>query len=138
MLAHTSKKMERQLEQGEQEKFDSEVGWGERFSKEIRFTMKFRGFPYGAVDSAYEMFKAAMEMRIDAETAAQIQCPLLIADPENEQFWPGQSEELAELVGDNATLCPFTAAEGADGHCEPKATALRAERFFDWLDETLA
>lgn len=137
MLDHTSKSMHRQLERGEKDKFDSETGLAERFSRQTRFTMKFRSFPYGT-DSAYEMFKAAMAMRIEADTARRIRCPLLIADPENEQFWPGQSAELAELVGDNATLCPFTAAEGGDGHCEPKATALRAERFFDWLDETLA
>lgn len=137
MLDQTTKKMHRQLEQGEKDKFDSETRLAERFSKSMRFTMKFRAFPYGT-ESGYEMFKAAEAMRLDAETAAQISCPLLIADPEHEQFWPGQSAELAAAVGDNATLCPFTAAEGADGHCEPKAPALRAERFFDWLDATLA
>jgi len=31
----------------------------------------------------------------------------------------------------------FTAAEGADLHCEPKAPGLRAQRLFDWLDATL-
>jgi hypothetical protein len=30
---------------------------------------------------------------------------------------------------------PFTAAEGADGHCEPLAAGLRGERILDWLDE---
>jgi hypothetical protein len=34
-----------------------------------------------------------------------------------------------------STLMPFTAAEGADGHCEPAAPALRGERILDWLDE---
>ncbi len=137
VLDHTSKSMQKLFANGEQEKFDKEVRLGERFSKTIRFTMKFRSFPYGS-ESAYEMCKAAMEMRIDEETARRIECPLLVADPENEQFWPGQPAELAELVGGRATLMPFTAAEGADGHCEPKAPTLRAERFLDWLDETLA
>ncbi len=137
MLDQTSKSMHKQLERGEKEKFDSETRLAERFSKSMRFTLKFRGFPYGT-DSAYEMFKAAVAMKLDEATAAQIECPLLIADPDAEQFWPGQSAELAEWVGERATLVRFTAEEGGDGHCEPKATALRAERFFDWLDETLA
>ena len=33
---------------------------------------------------------------------------------------------------------PFTAAEGADGHCEPMAPTLRNARVFDWLEATLA
>jgi hypothetical protein len=40
-------------------------------------------------------------------------------------------------VGDSATLMAFTAAEGADGPCEPRAPALRVQRIFDWLDEQL-
>jgi hypothetical protein len=41
------------------------------------------------------------------------------------------------MVGERATLIPFTAEEGADGHCEPRAPVLRAQRIFDWLDEQL-
>jgi hypothetical protein len=32
---------------------------------------------------------------------------------------------------------PFTAAEGANFHCEPMAVGLRNERVFDWLDEVV-
>jgi hypothetical protein len=35
------------------------------------------------------------------------------------------------------TLLPFTADEGADGHCEPAAAGLRGERILDWLDENV-
>jgi hypothetical protein len=108
----------------------------ERFSKSLRYTMKFRSLPYGT-DSPFEMFKRATEYRLGPETTHRISCPLLITDPENEQFWPGQSRRLAEFVGEEATLMPFTAAEGADGHCEPRAPVLRAQRIFDWLDEQL-
>jgi hypothetical protein len=31
----------------------------------------------------------------------------------------------------------FTAAEGADSHCEPRELGLRDQRVFDWLDGTL-
>jgi dienelactone hydrolase len=128
--------MRKLLAEGKQEKFDSQIHLVERFSKSLRFTMKFRSFPYGT-SSPFEMFKAAESYRLDAETAAQISCPLLVTSPEHEQFWPGQSQRLAELVGDDATVVEFTAAEGADAHCEPKAPGLRSQRVFDWLDSVL-
>jgi hypothetical protein len=70
------------------------------------------------------------------ELAKQIACPLLIADPEGEQCWPGQSKKLYAALPGHKPLVPFTRAEGADLHCEPKAPGLRAQRVFDWLDVT--
>jgi len=67
----------------------------------------------------------------------RIRCPMLIADPEGEQFWPGQSQRLYDCLPGPKTLVPFTAVEGADLHVEPKALGLRAQRFFDWLDDEL-
>jgi hypothetical protein len=128
--------MKKQLDEGKQDSFDSRIHLVERFSKSLRYTMKFRSLPYGT-ESPYEMFKRAGQYRLDLEAAKQIRCPLLITDPEHEQFWPGHSKRLAELVGPSATLIPFTAEEGGDGHCEPRAPALRAQRIFDWLDEQL-
>jgi len=69
------------------------------------------------------------------DVAGQIECPILITDPEDEQFWPGQSQQLFDLVGsETKELASFTAAEGANWHCEPMAPQLRAQRMFDWLD----
>jgi Prolyl oligopeptidase family len=128
--------MRKLLDQGERDKFDSRIHLVERFSKSLRYTMKFRSLPYGT-QSPYEMFKLAGEYRLEEEAAKRIRCPLLVTDPENEQFWPGQSQRLAEMVDGPATLMRFTATEGGDGHCEPKAPILRAQRIFDWLDEQL-
>jgi hypothetical protein len=63
----------------------------------------------------------------------QITTPLLITDPEDEQFWPGQSEDLYRRLPGNKELIPFTAREGASRHCEPMARSLRETRIFDWL-----
>jgi hypothetical protein len=67
----------------------------------------------------------------------QITTPLLITDPEGEQFWPGQSQQLFDHLHGTKRLVGFTADEGADRHCEPMARSLVAQRMFDWLDETL-
>ena len=64
-----------------------------------------------------------------------IRLPATAAD--EEQFWPGQSRQLHEALRAPSELVRFTAAEGADSHCEPKALGLRDQRVFDWLDETL-
>jgi len=67
----------------------------------------------------------------------QFQCPRVIANPDGERFWLGQSRQLHDALPGPKALASFTAAEGADLHCEPKALGLRAQRFFDWLDATL-
>ena len=65
---------------------------------------------------------------------AQIRCPVFIADPDGEQYWPGQSRRLYDALTCPKTLARFTADEGADSHCEPMARSLYEQRMFDWLD----
>jgi hypothetical protein len=127
--------MLRLLEKGEKGKFDRDMEWGTKFSKSLRFTLRFRMRPYGT-DSPYEVYKMVEEYTLDG-LADKIQCPTLITDPENEQFWPGQSRRLYDALTCPKELVQFTAAEGADLHCEPRALGLRDQRIFDWLDKTL-
>jgi hypothetical protein len=97
--------------------------------------LRWRMAPYGT-DSPYEAFMAARAMHLDADTMRRITCPVLVTDPDHEQFWPGQSAELSHGVA-GSTRIRFTEAEGADWHCEPAAAALRDERIFDWLEDVL-
>jgi hypothetical protein len=122
------------LDAGQREQFDREMGWALKLSPSTRLMMRWRMRPYG-VDSPFDFFTAARSYRLTAEDLAAIRCPVLVTDPEHEQFWPGQSARMVEGLTAPATLVAFTAAEGAAGHCEPAAPALRGERIFDWLDE---
>ncbi|MGI8506083.1 MAG: hypothetical protein ACR2MK_04635 [Solirubrobacteraceae bacterium] len=63
---------------------------------------------------------------------------MLITDPEDEQFWPGQSQQLYDRLPGPKQLVKFAAQEGANRHCEPLGSALRETRIFDWLDQYLA
>jgi hypothetical protein len=63
---------------------------------------------------------------------------MLITSPEDEQFWPGQSQELYDRLPGTKELVTFTAHEGANRHCEPMGMALRDARVFGWLDGHLA
>jgi hypothetical protein len=57
-----------------------------------------------------------------------------VADPgvvDVSTSWAGQLPGPKQLV-------KFTAAEGANRHCEPMGLATRDTRIFDWLDRYLA
>jgi len=133
--AHLPQGMQELLEKGQKQQFDRYMEEGVRSSPSARYTLRFRMRPYGT-DSPYEVYKMAEQYNLDG-VADKIRCPTLVTDPENEQFWPGQSRQLYEALTCPKELVSFTAAEGADSHCEPKARGLRDQRIFDWLDETL-
>jgi len=123
------------VEKGEKEKFDRGMEMALRYSKSVSRLWNFRAKPFGK-DSPYDTMVEMLRYRLEPDDAAKISTPLLITSPEKEQFWPGQSEQLAAMVPD-ATLQPFTADEGADYHCQPLARLLTDERMFDWLDTRL-
>lgn len=98
---------------------------------------RFRARPFG-LSSPFEVFTAVKKYTL-AGLFDKIAAPILIANPDNEQFFPGQPLELYNALSDPMkSLVPFMVAEGADGHCEPAAPGLRSQKAFDWLDATLA
>jgi dienelactone hydrolase len=120
-------------EKGEAEKFDKDMALGMKLAAETARTWAFRARPYGA--QGYAATLDAVRQYSTAQTAAAITTPLLITAPEHEQFWPGQAQQLGDLTTQVSTVLPFTAAEGADLHCEPLARSVAAQRMFDWLDD---
>jgi hypothetical protein len=125
------------LDSGDRENFDHYVEAGLKDAPvRDRQTMAWRAKPYGTA-SPYDTFTAVREYTLEG-LADRITTPLLITDPEGEQFWPGQSRRLYDAVAVPKRLVAFTAAEGAAGHCEPMARTLLEQRMFDWLDEVLA
>ena len=135
-VSHLPHSLVHLLDAGQNAKFDREMGIGMRFSPETERTWLFRARPYGTTGYA-ETIQAVRQYDVTS-VAGQITTPLLITSPEGEQFWPGQSEQLASLAGGVSTVVRFTAAEGADEHCQPLARTLTAERMFDWLDDRFA
>lgn len=134
--SHVPKSLLKLLDEGQLEKFDEEMGFGMKFSPESARTWVFRARPYGT--SGYAETIEAVRRYTVADVADQITTPLLILSPEHEQFWPGQADQLASLTPSVSTVMRFTAAEGADEHCQPLARTLTSQRMYDWLDEHLA
>ena len=124
------------LDKGEDHAFDRDMALGMKLSAATAARWRFRARPYGA--DGYAATVRAVRAYDASDVAPQITTPLLITAPEGERFWPGQSERLATLTGGVSSLLPFTAAEGADGHCQPLARALTEQRVYDWLDGFLA
>ena len=134
MLGQIPHFMVKLLEAGDREKFDRDMEFALRFSGPNRALMAYRMRPYGT-DSPYDFFTAARGYSLTDEVIGQITCPMLVTDPDHEQFWPGQSQQLYEKLPADKTLIRFTEAEGADSHCEPAGNGIRGERVFDWLDQ---
>jgi hypothetical protein len=130
--------MVKQLEEGDREKFERGFRFAEHFvGKTTRQTLAFRMKPYG-LGSFYDVFDAVRDYRLD-DVVDRITTPMLITDPEDEQFWPGQSRRLYEaLPGPDKQIVRFTAEEGGNFHCEPMARGLADQRIYDWLDERFA
>ena len=134
-LRHMPKPMVDLLHAGERDKFNAIMAQSDGDPKLVAM-WNFRARPYGGREP-FATLEAMLRYRIADEDAAKIRTPLFITDPEGEQFWPGQAERLAAMTPGVSTLVKFTAAEGANFHCEPMARRLVDQRMFDWLDRVL-
>jgi hypothetical protein len=133
-LAHLPKEMVELLDAGQKELFNRYMSEGPDDPAVAR-TFAFRARPYGVRD-AFDLFTAVRQYEL-REVAGRIRTPLLITDPEDEQFWPGQSEQLAALLTAPHELARFGVADGANLHCQPLARTFTAQRMLGWLGARL-
>lgn len=131
-LARFPARMKKLLDSGNKEEFDKEMNLGLKLGgREARQEIEWRMKPY-KTESFFDWIKESM--RFNARDVIKlIECPMFIADPEDEQFWPGQSQEVFDALECPKTLVRFTREEGANWHCEPRARSLYDQRMYDWL-----
>ena len=67
-----------------------------------------------------------------------ITTPLLVLDPEDEQFFPGQPQELYDRLPGEKEIVRFTREQGANFHCQPLARGLVGHVMCDFLADHLA
>jgi hypothetical protein len=133
-LAHLPQPVIDMLDDGEKEQFDAAWAQIDEDPAQAR-EYAFRARPYGIADP-YDLYKAVQTYQLH-DVAAQISTPLLITSPQDEQFWPGQSDRLATLLTAPHDVVSFTRQDGANLHCEPLARRLTSYRVFDWLSRHL-
>lgn len=132
-LGHLPKNLIALLEKGDRDQFDREMATGMKISRSASRAWNFRSRPYQK-DDYFDTLTDVLKFRLGDEIS-QIRTPLFISNPEDEQFWPGQSAQLASRVPHVATLVDFTRDEGANFHCQPLARLLTDQRMFDWLED---
>ena len=124
------------LDAGKKADFDQMIRMGTASNPRAKAMLRFRMRPFG-MTSYYDAFHAVRDYNL-TEVAARIRCPMLIADPESEQFFPGQARKLYDALQCPKQIVHFTRDQGADQHCEVAAPGYRDYCIYNLLDETLA
>lgn len=121
------------LDAGDRDQFDAAMKLA---SAETKRFIAWRAKPCGC-PSVFDTYLEVPRYRITPELAARITTPVLVADPDDEQYFEGQPQRLYEMLSGKRELVHFIEAEGVAGHCQPTARALGAQRFFDFLDDEI-
>ncbi|MCP3102436.1 dipeptidyl aminopeptidase [Myxococcus sp. K15C18031901] len=98
--------------------------------------LEFRSRPYGTA-TPFETFTAVLRYHL-RDVVKRIRTPLLITDPDDEQFWPGQSEALFRVLTGDKERVRFTREDGARSHCQPLGRTVTDLSMFDFFAERLA
>ncbi len=104
-------------------------------SPEAARTLAFRAKPYGKADP-FDLFTEVRKYQV-RDVAGQITTPLLILDPDDEQFFPGQPKQMYDLLPGQKEIIEFTQAQGANFHCQPTGRRLTHTQMLDWLADHL-
>ncbi len=75
-----------------------------------------RSKPYGRADP-FDLFTEVRKCQVRG-VVGQITMPMLILDPDNEQFFPGQPRELYDLLPGEKEILGFSQGKGANFHCQ--------------------
>jgi hypothetical protein len=84
----------------------------------------------------YGLSRIIQQYRSD-DVAPRITMPVLVIDYEGEQFYPGQAQQLYDLITAPKDLVRLDSTHGAQLHCAPMAPRYRNEVVYDWLDEQI-
>jgi hypothetical protein len=101
----------------------------------VHATSALRDVPNAATD-AFDLFTEVRKYQVQ-NVAGQITTPMLILDPDHEQFFPGQSRQLYDLLPGEKAIIEFAQAEGANFHGQPTGRRLADAQLLDWLAEHL-
>ncbi len=123
------------LKSGQKDQFNSYLEQGMKQFPAATAIFAFRARPYGKTNP-FDVYTEVLKYNLTG-VADKIECAVIIPSPENEAFWPGQSQQLFDMIKSKKILVPFTTAEGGNYHCEPKARILWEQKVLDSLDEIM-
>jgi hypothetical protein len=124
------------LDSGQKDAFNAAMAKAQADAgPEAARTRAFRSKPYG-VTNPFDLFSEVRKYQV-RDVAGQITTPLLILDPEHEQFFPGQPQQLYDLLPGEKEIIEFTQAQGASFHCQPTGRQLTHTQMLDFLADHL-
>jgi hypothetical protein len=122
------------LKSGDKETFNSMMAAAMKNPK-MAEVVAARGRPF-AKPTPYDTFIAAMTYNV-RDVVGQIKTPMLITDPDEETFWPGQSRDLYDHLKGDREIIRFSREDGANWHCEPMGRAEVEMKMLDYLQDRL-
>ncbi len=135
-IAHLPPELLDLLDSDQKDAFNAAMAQGQAgASAAAARTFAFRAKPYGLTDP-FDLFTGVRKYQV-RDVAGQITTPLLILDPDDEQFFPGQPRELYDLLPGEKEILKFTQAQGANFHCQPTGRQLTCTQMLDWLADHL-
>ena len=135
-IAHLPPELLDLLDSDQKDTFNAAMAQGQAgASAAAARTFAFRAKPYGLTDP-FDLFTGVRKYQV-RDVAGQITTPLLILDPDDEQFFPGQPRELYDLLPGEKEILKFTQAQGANFHCQPTGRQLTHTQMLDWLADHL-
>ncbi|MFB7668924.1 alpha/beta fold hydrolase [Kitasatospora sp. NPDC056138] len=105
-------------------------------STQLRWALRNGVWTFGA-SSVADYIRRTADYTLDG-VAQLIDCPTLILDAENDQFFHGQPQRVQAALTCPHTLITLPEAEGAGEHCHMGAMSRFQQTAFDWLDTTLS
>ena len=123
-----------QLGDPEKASFDQEMGWTravlEVDPRDARTSAASR--TVSKADSRFDLYQEVLKYRLGDEVK-DITTPLLITEPEDEQFWPGQSQQLYDWLPGDEAAGRVHRRRGRQPALRADGPRLRDARIFDWL-----
>jgi len=135
-IAHLPKELLDLLESGQKDTFNAAMAKAQaNSSPQAARRFAFRSKPYGQPDP-FDLFTEVRKYQV-RDVVGQIATPLLVLNPDNEQFFPGQPRQLYDLLPGKKEIIGFTQAQGANFHCQPTGRQLTHTQMLDWLADHL-
>jgi hypothetical protein len=122
------------LDSGQKDEFNAAMAKASPSPKAAR-RFAFRSKPYGQADP-FDLFTEVRKYQV-RDVAGQITTPILILNPDDEQFFPGQPKQLYDLLPGEKEIIEFTQAQGANFHGQPTGRQLTHTQMLDWLADHL-
>ncbi|MFE4393428.1 MULTISPECIES: alpha/beta hydrolase family protein [Streptomycetaceae] len=124
------------IEAGRDDLVEPVMGLFMQVSTQVRWALRNGVWTFGAASVA-DYIRRTADYTLDG-VARLIDCPTLVLDAENDQFFRGQPQQVQAALTCPHTLVTLPEAEGAGEHCHMGAMFRLHQVAFDWLDTTLA